>query len=182
MKQYEIIDGMWSGKIVESDELLTGFTRKHVPDESKNYVFVGNRWVETSTTLDQKRLDKELADALVDLVDKRNQELNSHTVTVGDYTFDARPKDRDNLKEGIARGTSKWITVDHQVVNVTPAVLTQVLNEGIAGCEAIWDDHKQRVLELYQLDQEFDTSVAQKTILQKIKGLWSSLSNLLRRT
>lgn len=47
MKQYEVSDGVWTGKTIHADNRLPGWQILPIPDETKKYAWLG-RWVEIS--------------------------------------------------------------------------------------------------------------------------------------
>lgn len=75
----------------------------------------------------------------------RDEALNTNTVEINGYTFNARPKDLSNIQLGIDKGETLWPDVNDFMADVTTADLTKLLTDGINQGEIIWDDYKQAV-------------------------------------
>jgi len=75
----------------------------------------------------------------------REKALQSNTVEMLGYTFDARPQDLSNIQLGIEKDETLWPDVDDYMVDVTASDLQTLLVTGISQGEKIWDDYKQAV-------------------------------------
>ena len=102
MKQYKIEQGLFAG-VIESDELLTNCTRSAVADESKQYAWAGNRWVEIEqSSIDKKEACVKKESSRLRFKEEYNMSILENKVEINGFIFQARDTDLPKLQFAIA--------------------------------------------------------------------------------